>query len=195
MPHFCSMILITLSFIIFCWSFFSHIVAVHIINNGFYYFFVKTVKIEREKKSWHEVWIGMSLHWLIDSFFLLGNLTEIKVICTESGIWQPISFQCVFDPTAVNLKDAPSFGRFNTTYIYTLTPSPLTSRACQKSLLDWIRLGSLWRRWYHEHRNSGHIGSLGSAGLFGLHHYHRFLFASTDNVRWESVTQGVQVLH
>ena len=44
--------------------------------------------------------------------FITGNLSEIIVICTESGIWQPISFQCVFDPTAVNLKDGASFGKF-----------------------------------------------------------------------------------
>jgi hypothetical protein len=34
----------------------------------------------------------------------LGNVTEIATICTESGIWQPIAFNCVFDPLAVNLK-------------------------------------------------------------------------------------------
>ena len=40
----------------------------------------------------------------------LENLTEIATICTESGIWQPISFNCVFDPLAINLKKSGSIG-------------------------------------------------------------------------------------
>jgi uncharacterized membrane protein len=37
-------------------------------------------------------------------------VTEIATICTESGIWQPIAFDCVFDPLAVNLKEGSTFG-------------------------------------------------------------------------------------
>ena len=70
--------------------------------------------------------------------FIAGNLSEIIVICTESGIWQPISFQCVFDPTAVNLKDGASFGKF----------LPLR---CQTSLLDKaFSLGALSKRDKHK---------------------------------------------
>ena len=70
--------------------------------------------------------------------YVTGNLSEIIVICTESGIWQPISFQCVFDPTAVNLKDGASFGKF----------LPLR---CQTSLLDnAFSLGALSKRDKHK---------------------------------------------
>ena len=70
--------------------------------------------------------------------FITGNLSEIIVICTESGIWQPISFQCVFDPTAVNLKDGASFGKF----------LPLR---CQTSLLDnAFNLSALSKRDKHK---------------------------------------------
>ena len=37
-------------------------------------------------------------------------MSEISTICTESGIWQPIMFNCIFDPLAINLKDGGNIG-------------------------------------------------------------------------------------
>ena len=39
-------------------------------------------------------------------------MTHVTASCSESGIWQPIDFECVFDPLAVNLKEkAANFGK------------------------------------------------------------------------------------
>ena len=57
--------------------------------------------------------ISQGVQEFIDNCFSLSfleNLTEIATICTESGIWQPISFNCVFDPLAINLKKSGSIG-------------------------------------------------------------------------------------
>ena len=44
------------------------------------------------------------------SFSFSENVTEIATICTESGIWQPVSFKCIFDPLAINLKEPGDLG-------------------------------------------------------------------------------------
>ena len=45
-------------------------------------------------------------------FHLSENVTHVTASCSESGIWQPIDFECVFDPLAVNLKEkAANFGK------------------------------------------------------------------------------------
>ena len=45
--------------------------------------------------------------------FLSGaeNVSHVTASCSESGIWQPIDFECAFDPLAVNLKEPANFGK------------------------------------------------------------------------------------
>ena len=33
------------------------------------------------------------------------NRTRVNSMCTENGLWQPVSFVCVFDPLAISLED------------------------------------------------------------------------------------------
>ena len=41
---------------------------------------------------------------ILHFFFFAENFSEISTFCTESGLWQPLAFSCIFDPLAVNLK-------------------------------------------------------------------------------------------
>ena len=51
------------------------------------------------------------------------NLTEIATICTESGIWQPIAFTCVFDPLAINLKKPGDIGGKHKILLHKIFPT------------------------------------------------------------------------
>ena len=37
-------------------------------------------------------------------------------MCSDQGIWQPVNFECIFDPLAVNLKDGANYGKPQTSH-------------------------------------------------------------------------------
>ena len=47
------------------------------------------------------------------SRFLAGNndTHQTMAMCSDQGIWQPVNFECIFDPLAVNLKDGANYGK------------------------------------------------------------------------------------
>lgn len=49
--------------------------------------------------------------------FLAGknNTHQTMAMCSDQGIWQPVNFECIFDPLAVNLKDGANYGKPYTT--------------------------------------------------------------------------------
>lgn len=49
--------------------------------------------------------------------FLAGknDTHQTMAMCSDQGIWQPVNFECIFDPLAVNLKDGANYGKPYTT--------------------------------------------------------------------------------
>ena len=60
-----------------------------------------------------EYYIQCALYQNKIKVFLSGaeNVSHVTASCSESGIWQPIDFECAFDPLAVNLKEPANFGK------------------------------------------------------------------------------------
>ena len=59
--------------------------------------------------------------------FLSGaeNVSHVTASCSESGIWQPIDFECAFDPLAVNLKEPANFGKSKKTKLILILHSSM----------------------------------------------------------------------
>ena len=61
------------------------------------------------KVSFYGIAVDTVINWVIVIsylfFFIAANKTRVQSMCTESGIWQPVQFNCIFDPLAISLEE------------------------------------------------------------------------------------------